>query len=560
VTRSDRSFVAQRLPVLATIVATVGSLLALRVVWLGAVVDARSLADGPVYDLPAARGSLWDRNGALIATESYRYEVGAVPAAVEDAAALASAAAPLLGLDAGDVLADVGDRTRRWVPLAREVEPAAAAALEALNLSGLHLTPIPRRTYPLGPAAAHVTGFVGLDGKAYYGVEALYDQTLRGTYGRLTGALGTAPQGFEPAHNGTDLILTIDRTIQLAAARALAEAIAYEDATGGTIVVMDPKTGDILAAVSQPTFDPNRYGEADPAAYLDPAVSKLYEPGSVIKAMTMAAALESGAVAADSTYEDSGVTEYGGIIVSNWDRSIQGTVSMTDLLQHSLNVGAVYLADRMGPDVFYRSLAEFSFGTPTGVDLDGEVAGLVRTPDQDDWYPADLATNSFGQGLAATPMQVITAMAALANDGRMMKPRVVSARLPDSGPPEILAPQTIRQVVSPWSAREVRRMLRHVVTGYAVQADIPGYTVAGKTGTSEIVDEAHGGYEETDTIASFAGFLPVDAPRVVILVKIDRPNAPRGSDAAAPAFRRVAEAAISALDIPPDLPEELLDG
>jgi cell division protein FtsI/penicillin-binding protein 2 len=142
----------------------------------------------------------------------------------------------------------------------------------------------------------------------------------------------------------------------------------------------------------------------------------------------------------------------------------------------------------------------------------------------------------------------------------MMKPRVVSARLPDSGPPEILAPQTIRQVVSPWSAREVRRMLRHVVTGYAVQADIPGYTVAGKTGTSEIVDEVHGGYEETDTIASFAGFLPVDAPRVVILVKIDRPNAPRGSDAAAPAFRRVAEAAISALDIPPDLPEELLDG
>jgi cell division protein FtsI/penicillin-binding protein 2 len=218
----------------------------------------------------------------------------------------------------------------------------------------------------------------------------------------------------------------------------------------------------------------------------------------------------------------------------------------------------VHLVTLTGADTFYRYIQDFGFGQTTGVDLEGEVAGLVRTAQDDDWYPADLATNSFGQGMAATPLQVAVAMAAIANDGREMRPRIVSAQVPADSEPVAMAPQTVRQVVSPWTAREVRRMLVHVVTGYAMQAQIPGYSIGGKTGTSQIPDAT--GYDEVGTVASFAGFLPVESPRIVILVKIDRPVTPRGSDAAAPVFRRVAEAAISALDIPPDVPSELLGG
>jgi cell division protein FtsI/penicillin-binding protein 2 len=271
--------------------------------------------------------------------------------------------------------------------------------------------------------------------------------------------------------------------------------------------------------------------------------------------MTMAAALESGAVDKDSSYSDPGYISYGGAYITNWDQSIKGTISMTQLLQHSLNVGAVHLADAMGAEDFYKGLHDFGFGSPTGIDAAGEIAGSIRTPDLDDWTEADLATNSFGQGMASTPLQVASAMGVIASDGVLMKPRLVRARSYEDGTIVGVPPVPVRQVISPETARTVREMLREAVEGYTVLAVVPGFSAAGKTGTSQIAGPK--GYEDEDTITSFVGFVPAMTPEILVYVKIDRPRHELAADAAAPVFRDIAEAAVTIRDITPDDPTSL---
>ncbi|MFN2114521.1 MAG: peptidoglycan D,D-transpeptidase FtsI family protein, partial [Anaerolineae bacterium] len=290
-----------------------------------------------------------------------------------------------------------------------------------------------------------------------------------------------------------------------------------------------------------------------------PAVSALYEPGSVLKAMTDDSALDASVVEPGWSYEDEGTITVDGLLISNWDGLPHGTTTLTKLLQYSLNVGAVHVAQEMGPDLFYSYLAAFGFGATTGVDLANEAEGLVKWPDAtSDWYHGNLATNSFGQGIAATPLQVTAAMAAIANDGRLMRPHSVAAVIDSSGAIEPIRPQPVRQVVSANTARRVREMLAEVVSGRVTQAAIPGYSVGGKTGTSQI--PTADGYEDEDTIASFGGFVPVQQPRLVILVKIDRPDSVRGGQAAAPVFKAVARVALEVLDIQPDQPIDLAGG
>jgi cell division protein FtsI/penicillin-binding protein 2 len=526
-----------------------------RLVWLGAFADVGAPSVS-AFATPAGRGALWDRNGHVVAVPSFVYDVAVAPREVTDHDALAAAVSPVLGHPAAEVRAAVAEPGAAWVVLARGLRDGDAQALASLDLDGLHIEPHARRRYPLGQAAAHLTGYVSHDGQGVYGVEGRHDRALVGTEGALTGSRGTDPRGFRPARDGLDLVLTIDRTLQVAAFDALAQAVASEGATGGTVVVLDPRTGAVLASTSWPSFDPELYPEADPAAMLDPAVSAQYEPGSVVKAMTMAAALDAGVVQVDSTYNDTGFVEVAGARISNWDRLAHGPTSMTELLKASLNVGAVDLARKLGPETFYGYMAGFGFGATTGIDVTGEIAGALRTPTGTaDWFEGDLATSSFGQGMAATPIQVAAAMAALANDGRLMVPHVVAARVAPGGRPEPVAPRLVRQVVTPGTARALRGMLAEVVSGRVTQAALPGYSVGGKTGTSQIAE--NGAYATDGTIASFAGFLPVDDPAVVILVKIDRPESARGSDAAAPVFKAVAQAAATALGIPPDRPGEL---
>jgi cell division protein FtsI/penicillin-binding protein 2 len=540
--------------VLAAAFATAALILGGRLIWLGSGAEA-SEAGPSVHVLTAPRGTIWDTRGELLAAEAYGYEVGIAPENVEDAAELAVTLGPIVKRPPAQLAREISEADQPWLVLDRSAPAEVAEKLSEAGLPGLFLTPLPRRVYALGPKAAHITGFLNMDGQAHYGVEAFYDDELRGQPGRLTGALGTLPSGFRQPRRGVDLILTIDRELQSAVSDILVRAVEDEDAAGGTAIVMNPHNGDVLALTSVPAFDPNDYARGAPDAFLDPAVSRQYEPGSVIKAMTMAAALESETVTKDSSYEDPGYISYGGAYITNWDQSLTGTISMTQLLQHSLNVGAVHLAAAMGADTFYKYMRAFGFASPTGVDLAAEIAGSIRSPEVDDWTGADLATNSFGQGMASTPLQVAAAMGVIANDGVLMRPRLVRARADQAGEIHHVAPVEVRRVISAETALTVRQMLRDAVEGYAVLAVVPGFSAAGKTGTSQIAGPD--GYEEEDTITSFVGFIPALKPEILVYVKIDRPRHELAADAAAPVFRDIAEAAVTIRDITPDDPSSL---
>jgi cell division protein FtsI/penicillin-binding protein 2 len=332
--------------------------------------------------------------------------------------------------------------------------------------------------------------------------------------------------------------------------RELKAALEKYRAVSGTIVVLDPRTGAVLGAASLPSYDPNRYEQAEPILYDDPVVSQEYEPGSVFKVITMAAGLDSGLVTPDSTYEDTGKVEIAGAVIENWDRLAHGRATMTEVLALSLNTGAVYVSTTLGPDLFYKYVAAFGFGAPTGIDLEAEADGIVKVPGDGSWYEADLATNAFGQGLAVTPLQMALSFAAIANDGLLMRPYLVEA-ISSGGELRTIEPRSARQVVTPETARTLIGMMVEAVEKETASARVPGYTVAGKTGTAQI--PIPGGYHPSDTIASFVGFLPADDPQLCILVKIDRPKASQwGSQVAAPVFSRVATELVLLLGIEPE--------
>ena len=541
-----------RILALTVAVGTIVAVITFRLAWLGLVRAAEPSADLPAQSVPARRGTLWDRRGAPLAVEDYVYRAGIAPREVGDPDTLAREVAAALGAGEAEVRGWAVDSDRVWVPLASGVPAAVARDLDALGLDGLHFAREARRTYPLGEAAAHVTGYVSGEGMAYYGVEEHYDTVLRGRSGSLAGARGSDTRAYLPPRDGNDLVLTIDRELQVAAYAALTEALAAQSAPSGTVVAIDPATGAILAMASLPSYDPSQVGRADVANLPDPAVSAIYEPGSVLKAVTLVAALDAGVITPDSVYDDTGEVVVDGLNIENWDRLAHGPTGMIGLLQLSLNVGAVHVAQALGVERFYGALAAFGFGSPTGVDLAGEVPGLVAWPGDGRWYPGQLATNSFGQGLAATPLQVAAAMAAIANDGRLMRPHIVAATIAPDGTRTPVAPEFVRQAVSPSAARAIRLMLSEVVSGKVTQAAVPGFSVGGKTGTSQIA--VPGGYDPVGTIASFGGFLPVERPAIVIVVKIDRPDAVRGSEVAAPLFATVAGAAMRILGVAPDRP------
>jgi cell division protein FtsI (penicillin-binding protein 3) len=393
-------------------------------------------------------------------------------------------------------------------------------------------------------------GFVGADSQGYYGVEGFYNDLLAGR--PIVGIERTVP--FEAAldpdpDKGADLTLTIDREIQAAVEQTLRAALEANGAPSGTILVMDPQTGEILGLASWPTYDPNDYISAPEASRTNPAISDQYEPGSVFKVLTMAAALESGAVTPQTTYVDNGALEMGGAVIRNWNGGAWGPQDMTGLLQHSLNVGAATITQMMGPTNFYNYLTAFGIGHVTNVDLEAEASGRLKRPGDPDWYESDLGTNSFGQGVAVTSVQLLTAVSAVANRGEMMQPHVLLAV--DDGGVHRTQPTVLGRPISEATALTLSEMLANSLEQEASNALVPGYRIAGKTGTAQI--PIPGGYDPEATIASFIGWGPVDDPQFIVLVKIDRPqSAPWGSVVAAPVFSQLAQRLVVLLEIPPD--------
>ncbi|MEE8389320.1 MAG: penicillin-binding protein 2 [Anaerolineae bacterium] len=522
---------------------------------------AKEQRERPIVMADPPRGVIRDRNGHLLAGNTVRYSVEADTAYVVDAPGVAMALGTLLYMP----VAQIEQWLRSddpWVQIASLVSKDMGEQIAAMGLAGITVRPLWEREYPEGRLASHVLGFCNAEGKGFYGVEGFHDGLLQPKPVKEEGPVDPAneqvPWTVAPVvlpQAGAELILTLDRTVQALAEKELVHSVQAYQAEGGTIIVMDPRTFEILALASMPNYDPGRYGEfyvLDSSPFDDPAVSQQYEPGSVFKVLTVAAALDMGMVTPETTYYDSGWIEVGGVTIENSSDYANQEYTISDVLIHSLNVGAAWLSTQMGADPFYRYVLAFGIGKPTEVDLAGEAAGQLWLPDDyEHWHDSNLGTNSFGQGLAVTPLQMITAVATVANDGARLRPHIVARRIAPDGKVSTFQSVVEAQVISPQTAHTVAEMMVRTVEEGVPRAQVPGYRVAGKTGTAQI--PIPGGYDREATIVSFVGFGPVPDPQLVILVKLDRPKTSTwASGTAAPAFQRLATRLFLVLGIPPN--------
>ncbi|MDR5708405.1 MAG: penicillin-binding protein 2 [Armatimonadota bacterium] len=510
--------------------------------------------------LPASRGRIYDRNGRQLATNVPVLSAYAVPRNIRDPQTFARRVAAVLHVPPERILERLApDRYFVWI--ARHLTPQTAQRLQALGLAGqLGFEREEKRSYPLGPLAAQVLGFTGIDNQGLWGLEARYDAVLRGTPGqavRVRDALGReileGRRVLVAPRKGADLFLTLDAVVQHIAERELLEAVRAHGARAGVAVVMDVRSGELLAIANVPRFDPNRYAQAPPELWRNRAVMEVYEPGSTFKVLVMGAAMESGAVRPETTFYCPGFLRVpGGHRIREAQGEAHGEVRPADILRLSCNVGAALTAARLGPVGLYRAILRFGFGQPTGVELPGEAAGIVRPLTE--WRGPDLYTLGFGQGIAVTPLQLLRAVAAIGNGGLLVRPTLISfLQGPDGRALELpRAPEPVR-VLSPQTARRLLEMMvQAVVDGTGRAAAIEGYTVAGKTGTAQKPDP-RGGYLPGKYMASFVGLVPASSPRLAILVLLDEPRGEYyGGVVGAPVFRRIASQVLWHLRIPPD--------
>ncbi len=517
------------------------------------------------------RGEIYDRNGHLLAGNRTVYEVGVELRDAIDKHAIALAVGAALNLNADDLYNQLANPPtgQQYLVLADYVEPEQAAKLQQIQqtmkqatapgdvsrLAGLDFNAHPERNYPEGSLASNLLGFVSREGRGYFGVEEKYNNLLAGQPVQVWVPIDPNKAADIPrVPNGTTLILTLNRELQAAVEQILDDSLVKYGAQQGTIVVMDPRDGGILALASSPRMDPNQfwtYGATyQNASEFDRAVGMPYEPGSVLKVLTMAGALDSGTVVPTTPFLDTGVFVAGGATIHNWDDQAWGQQDMIGCLQHSLNVCLAWVSAKMGAQTFYKYMDRFGFGHLTGVDLAGEAAGRLKVPGDSDWYPVDLATNAFGQGISVTPMQMLMAASSVANGGRMVTPHILAAMVRDGRQYNEPA-QFAGTPITADTARTLTQMLSTSLEKESSSALVPGYRIAGKTGTAQIPGTF--GYETGVTNASFLGWGPVDAPQFMVYVWLEKPSKSIwGSETAAPTFSQVAQKAVLLLDIPPD--------
>ena len=508
--------------------------------------------------LEGARGTVTDRHGKVLAMNVEVPSIFGVPTSLDSPANAAKSLSPVLHIRREEIEKKLR-QDKHFVWLARKVEPDQGRRLEQLSIDGIGMVMEGRRFYPKGPLLAHVLGFVGMDGMGLEGLERRYESQLHGEK-RLTilqrDALGRTvfPKDLReqvPA-TGQALTLTIDEVIQYIAEKELEEAVDHARAKSGTIIVMEPRTGAILAMAVSPRFDPNAVASLTADRWRNRALTDTYEPGSTMKVVVAAAALEERVMMPGSML----FGENGRMTIANTtihDHEKLGWMTFAQMIQKSSNIGAAKTGMLVGDQRLYRYLQAFGFGQRTDIDLPGEVSGLLKSPRE--WGRRSLASISMGQEVGVTPLQMITAVSAIANDGVLMKPYVVAEVRDQKGQrmKEIL-PQVKRRVVSPATAHTLTTIMEGVVSsGTGTKAAIPGFRVAGKTGTAQKVDPRTGTYSSALSIGSFVGFVPADAPRLTIIVVIDEPQGEAwGGVVAAPVFRRVGEQVLTYLGVPRD--------
>ena len=516
------------------------------------------------------RGPLLDRAGVelartidttsvFIAPDEFKKDKNDSEAQVTGAVACtAESLSSLFDLDQKAVFNQINDARksgRRFMWVARRIAPEKATLLEAMDLAGVHTRKEPKRFYPNGSLAANVLGFVGLDGNGLAGIEQVYNEKIVGEPGKIfieKDSLGRAYESTEVlGRPGQTIILTIDQSIQYQAEAALTAAIAQSGAKAGTAIVLDPHTGDILALANAPTFDPNDVGAASPASRANWALQNIYEPGSTFKIVAFSAAIEKG-LAKPSDHID---CQMGSITVAKrviHDHKQFGDLTLADALAKSSNVAAIKLGLRVGDPTMYEYITRFGFGSRTGIELPGETAGLVRPLKR--WEPSSIGSVAIGQEVGVTPLQMVAAFAALANDGVRIAPHLIREIRNGEGIATYRPNPEQHRVISKETASALRGMLEGVtLNGTAKKAQLDGYTAAGKTGTAQKIDPKTRTYSPTKFVASFVGFAPVNNPAVVIIVVIDEPSgAYHGGDIAAPVFRQIAEQILPEMGVIPD--------
>jgi len=521
------------------------------------------------------RGEIYDRNGHLLAGNETVYEVGVELRDVENPETIALALSVHLGLDYDVVYTAITEppEYQVYMRLTDYIPAASIAELTTLagkfeedggnlrdqnrpSLAGLTFNPHLQRSYPESSMGSNLIGFVTSEMRGYYGIEEKYNSILAGSPVEVW--ISSNPNDaldLPEIPPGATLVLTIDREVQAAIEEILDAALLTYGAESGTIIVMQPQSGEILAMVTTPRLNLNEYwnyAEVFPGEIpFNRAISQAYEPGSVFKILTMAAALDAGSVTPGTTFPDPGYFIYGGATIRNWDGGAWGVQDMTGCLQHSLNTCLAWVATNLKSELFYRYMQSFGLGHATGIDLTGEETGRLKLPGDSDWYPVDLATNAFGQGVAVTPIQMVMAASAIANEGQMVYPHLLKTMVQNGRVRHVTAPQVVGSPISAQTARTLTEMLTISLENEASLSLVEGYRIAGKTGTAQIPKTY--GYNPNQTNASFVGWGPVDDPQFLVYVWIEKPSASIwGSEVAAPVFSQVVQRLVVLMDIPPD--------
>ena len=503
------------------------------------------------------RGPILDRNGQPLAVSSRADTLYVTPAKVEDAPRLAARLAPILGEPAREVLRKL-TVTRKFAPVRRRLPPDVARAVRELRDPSLTLVEDSLRLYPNRELAAQLVGFEGAEGKGLAGMEQAWDAHLAGVEGRAVverDALGRevtgAPIVLKPSVAGQGIVLTIDATIQYLAEKEVDAAWRRTRAKSAMAVAMDPRTGEILAMAIRPTYNPNAFGSATDDDRRARAVTDPFEPGSTFKVIMAASALEEGVIhPTDRIYGENGAITVANATIHDWKR--YGWLTFTEVLQNSSNVGSIKVGLMLGKERYYKYITGFGFGAPTNLGLPGESRGQLRPPGQ--WSGLSLATMSIGQEISVTAVQMVAAFSAVANGGRLMQPQIIRAVLDGQGREvRSFEPIAVRQVISPDTARTLTEMMVNVVrNGTGHNAAIPGYDVAGKTGTAQKMDPATKRYSRAPGVLSFVGFVPADDPRLAMIVLLDEPkNEKWGSEAAAPIFSAIGRETLRYLNVAP---------
>jgi cell division protein FtsI (penicillin-binding protein 3) len=527
------------------------------------------LVDAPAYarlaveqrerevEFPARRGAILDRSGNPLAISVDLHTVFVDPAHVKNIEFAARKLAPVLLQTVGSLRdkldgAVPGDR---FEYLARQVPPRVAKRVKKLHIPGIYLQVEPKRFYPGGRLASHVLGFAGIDGAGLEGIEKQYDSILQGRPGRMVleqdpegRALPQAEYSYERAVPGESLLLTLDKQLQYFTELTLTEAARRYHAESGSAIVMRPRTGEILALANVPDYDPNDAGRFDSLERRNRALTDVYEPGSAYKIVTASAALEEKVVTPKTTFTVPDSFAYSDRVFHDSHEHPTERMTVAEIIKDSSNVGTIQIGLQLGGRKLDRYVRKFGFGSATGLDFPGESPGIVL--DRSDWTGPTIATIPIGQGIAVTPLQMIEAYAALANRGVSVEPKLLYATLGTQGRIDPSPPPAHRRVVSRSTARKMTKILRGVVEkGTGIEAQIPGYDVAGKTGTAQ--KPLPGGGYGNAWVGSFAGFVPTSRPEIVVLVTLDNPSPIWGGSTAAPTFRTIAEFALRHLGVSP---------